>query len=184
MNRYALVIFDIDGTLCLLDETDLLPNRKEILDELASNQVHLAIATNQGGVGYRLYRQTKNKSTDEFPTESDVLDRIEKIKENIDWPIRVNVAFSYYLKWERAWSPVPDGRDHEPFWHPDFRKPSGGMLLDHIKFFGVAADATLYIGDRPEDEAAARAAGCHFEWAWKYFGDPEPIDESENEKTG
>ena len=179
MKSYSLVIFDVDGTLCLLDEVELLPNRKEILDSLAVEDVRLAIATNQGGVGYRLYRETKNKPIDEFPTEAEVLSRMNGIKENIGRSIRVNIAFSYYIKWEKSWSPIPAGREGEPFWQPDFRKPSGGMLLDHIQFFDVSADETLYVGDRPEDEAAALAAGCHFEWAWQYFGDPEPQIESE-----
>ncbi|MEM9775524.1 MAG: hypothetical protein AAF902_13160 [Chloroflexota bacterium] len=116
MKKFDLVIFDVDGTLCLLDETALMPKRKVILDDLAADNVHLAIATNQGGVGYRLYREVNKKSTNDLPTEAEVLQRLDAIKKNIGWPVRVNIAFSYYIKWENMWSPIPASREWEPFW--------------------------------------------------------------------
>jgi histidinol phosphatase-like enzyme len=70
-----------------------------------------------------------------------------------------------------------------------FRKPSPGMLLaalddafgerttDHGKL-GVPAEVTIdpaciqkiFVGDRPEDEGAAIAAGFEFHWAKDFFG--------------
>lgn len=51
-----------------------------------------------------------------------------------------------------------------------YRKPKPGMLL-HIKdCFDVQDDRCLMVGDRPEDQAAAKAAGMAFEWANDYFG--------------
>lgn len=44
-----------------------------------------------------------------------------------------------------------------------FRKPGAGMLRLAIEHHG--ADEILYIGDRPEDEAAATAAKVEFVWA-------------------
>lgn len=44
-----------------------------------------------------------------------------------------------------------------------FRKPGPGMLRLAIALHG--ADEALYIGDRPEDEGAAIAAGIPFQWA-------------------
>lgn len=67
------------------------------------------------------------------------------------------------------------------------RKPGYGMLavaeydaalgavIDH-KISRVAIDwpQSLMVGDRPEDEACARAAGVPFQWAWQFFGWPDP----------
>lgn len=44
-----------------------------------------------------------------------------------------------------------------------FRKPGPGMLLWLLK--GCTPDEVLMIGDRPEDEAAAKAAKVRFVWA-------------------
>ena len=46
-----------------------------------------------------------------------------------------------------------------------FRKPSPGMLRLAMKRHGVTdPNECLMIGDRPEDEEAAKAAGMEFEW--------------------
>ena len=172
MTKHKLTIFDIDGTLCNRDETELLPRRKEMLDELNLDGRQIAIATNQGGVGYRLFRQSRNKTFEVYPTEQDVLERMAAIIENIGRPVPLNIAFSYYVEWAKSWSPIPEGREAEPYWRTDFRKPGGGMLLDHMHALNVPPSQTIYVGDRPEDEGAAQAAGCDFAWAWDYFGDP------------
>ncbi len=174
MKNHSLYIFDIDGTLCNLDETDLLPGRKERLNELVESGAKIAIATNQGGVGFGLYRKSKGKPFDEFPTEQEVLDRLAGILHNIGHQVPFKAAFRYYMKWEKAWSPVPADREDEPFWSPDYRKPKPGMLLDHLAEHAVSPANAIYIGDRPEDEGAAQAAGCDFMWAWDFFGDERP----------
>lgn len=176
---FDLYIFDIDGTLCNLDETELLPGRKEHLDQLISKGVKLAIATNQGGVGYRAYRKNKQKPFDEYPTEAKVLERIDGILENIGQPVPFKIAFQYFMKWDKSWSPIPRGREDDPFWSTDYRKPNPGMLLDHMLEQRANAGETIYIGDRPEDEAAAQTAGCQFMWAWEFFGDERPEEASD-----
>lgn len=45
-----------------------------------------------------------------------------------------------------------------------FRKPNPGMLLLAHYLYGPVEDL-LYVGDRAEDEAAAKAAGIPFMWA-------------------
>jgi D-glycero-D-manno-heptose 1,7-bisphosphate phosphatase len=166
---YPLHIFDIDGTLCQLDSTQLMPGRLQTLKQLSAQGSQIAIATNQGGVGYRLYRQQHNKPVDTYPTEQEVLDRIAAIVQNIGRPIPYKIAFSYYIKHHKSWTPVPPGREQDPFWSTNYRKPNGGMLLDHMAELGFSADQTIYIGDRPEDEAAAQTAGCHFAWEHDFF---------------
>lgn len=44
-----------------------------------------------------------------------------------------------------------------------FRKPDSGMLRLAIEQH--SPDAVLFVGDRPEDEGAARAFGVPFQWA-------------------
>jgi histidinol phosphatase-like enzyme len=51
-----------------------------------------------------------------------------------------------------------------------FRKPQPGML-QYIKEMTLFQTKTcLMIGDRPEDQQAAEAAGFEFEWAKNFFG--------------
>ena len=49
------------------------------------------------------------------------------------------------------------------------RKPGPGMLLEIIEQSGEAKRDTLMVGDRPEDEQAARNAGVNFMWADAFF---------------
>lgn len=51
------------------------------------------------------------------------------------------------------------------------RKPNPGMLLEGMKHVGVEASETLFVGDRDEDEQAAKNAGVDFVWAKDFFGD-------------
>lgn len=48
----------------------------------------------------------------------------------------------------------------------EMRARNGGILIDW--------DRSIMVGDRPEDEGCARAAGVTFQWAWQFFGWPEP----------
>ena len=50
----------------------------------------------------------------------------------------------------------------------NFRKPEPGMLIAAAKW--ACVNEAIMIGDRPEDEAAAAAAGFAFEWAADFFG--------------
>ena len=52
---------------------------------------------------------------------------------------------------------------------PSWRKPEPGMLLHAIQYFQVGLEETLFVGDRPEDEKAAKAAGVDFMWANDFF---------------
>lgn len=51
-----------------------------------------------------------------------------------------------------------------------YRKPAPGMLRLAIDIH--APEQTLYVGDRPEDEAAATAAGIPFIWAHEFTTNP------------
>ena len=49
------------------------------------------------------------------------------------------------------------------------RKPCGAMLRELMAEAGLSIDQTMFIGDRPEDEAAAADAGVTFMWAHDFF---------------
>ena len=50
-------------------------------------------------------------------------------------------------------------------WSGQYRKPGAGMLQLAMVRHKHTPENTCYVGDRPEDEAAARRAGVHFQWA-------------------
>jgi D-glycero-D-manno-heptose 1,7-bisphosphate phosphatase len=52
------------------------------------------------------------------------------------------------------------------------RKPSGAMIRELAALYPQqAAQGVVYVGDRPEDEAAARDAGVTFVWARDFIED-------------
>ncbi|KAM3093202.1 HAD hydrolase-like protein [Phormidesmis sp. 146-12] len=51
----------------------------------------------------------------------------------------------------------------------NFRKPGPGMLK--LAIDNHPSDRILYVGDRPEDEGAAAAAGIPFKWAHEFLGE-------------
>ena len=60
------------------------------------------------------------------------------------------------------------------------RKPQHGMLaLMEYELYSqgyvVDWDRSLFVGDRPEDEACAAGAGIPFRWAWDFFSRPRPV---------
>lgn len=50
-------------------------------------------------------------------------------------------------------------------WSGHYRKPGAGMLQLAMVRHQHISENTRYVGDRPEDEAAARRAGVQFQWA-------------------
>jgi len=49
-------------------------------------------------------------------------------------------------------------------WFRQYRKPQPGMLKLAMVRHNHLPDNCLYVGDRPEDEEAARRAGVQFQW--------------------
>jgi phosphoglycolate phosphatase-like HAD superfamily hydrolase len=43
------------------------------------------------------------------------------------------------------------------------------MLHDIMRHFGVGEAETLFVGNAPSDEEAARRAGVGFAWSWDFF---------------
>jgi D-glycero-D-manno-heptose 1,7-bisphosphate phosphatase len=150
---YRLVLFDLDDTLTdsanggVGDATvKWLPGRVARLRRLRADGVHVAIATNQGGVGLG------------YNTEAETMRAINRVAAVVQPPLRVYAAFGH----PRA---KVAGYPRDDPW----RKPRPGMILQAMQDFGVAPQETLFVGDRDTDRAAAAAAGVAYLDAKEYF---------------
>jgi D-glycero-D-manno-heptose 1,7-bisphosphate phosphatase len=159
-----LVIFDVDGTLTTTksgetfrktaDDWQWLPNRVAKCKQLVKQEISLAIASNQAGVA--------------FPWSSFTQAQIQVELDKTAQEIGATFVAACYS------SPNPKARSEYFNANDERRKPNGGMLFETMQHFGKSAEQTLFVGDRPEDEQAARAAGVGFMWAWQFFGDEKP----------
>lgn len=165
--NFRLVIFDVDGTL--------VPDmRSEVLTESAisflkglPSGTRIALASNQGGVGLRHWMETANfGNPDAYPTAGEAMARLSNIAGRItlltQGPVLIKCCFAYESKRSGKWAPIPQGHEDDPFWSREWRKPHCGMLESAAREYGVTSMQTLFVGDRDEDEKAARKFGCHF----------------------
>lgn len=157
MEKYRLIIFDTDGTLVTTrsgatfrqDASDWqwMPGRKEKLQVLRAQGVHLAIATNQGGVAFG------------YMLQADILHELVRMCKEGGIPKGGLYVCYHHPKASIAAYRYEDRR----------RKPGPGMLLDAMADFEADPNETLMVGDRDEDREAASAAGCAFMWAANFF---------------
>jgi len=175
--RFQLVIFDVDGTLVETYGLEPLPNVESffrlVLNGGCPQPPGLALATNQGGVGMRYWMERGRFGQPEnFPTEDSVNERLGNLLTRLGAPeARVYTSFLYQTK-NGKWAPAPPGRQGDPRWSPEWRKPNPGMLLQAMADAGARPERTLFVGDREEDREAAAAAGCAFAWAAEFFAHP------------
>lgn len=167
MKQYKLHIFDIDGTIADRDSDALLPGVAEWFVNRPQN-VHIAFATNQGGVGLRYWMTIDGFGEPEkYPTAIDVAIRIDGILNKLSLgEFAVYVSYAYQSKSSGKWSPSPYDTNE---WRYDWRKPAPGMPLEAMKTVGVSPSDTIMIGDSDEDKQAASAAGTDFMLAKDFF---------------
>lgn len=167
-----LIIFDKDGTLTETvsgkkfvqhpEDQKLRPGIYERLEKLHDDGVKVAIASNQGGVA------AGHKSLIELQEEIYYLTEIVPNFVAKDATFLVCPDFEGQQCLQFIWTAYPttgtlidvsaEGRD--------FRKSGPGMLNLAMKRHGITeASNCLMVGDRPEDEQAAKSAGMAFEWA-------------------
>jgi len=152
-----LYLFDLDGTLIsgYMDNPDRdyhtwqpLPGRGRKLAELRHAGHSVGVITNQGGVAFGLVTEA-------------------------DWERKIaDVCYRLRLDWESVFVCFADARGKAPYNDPAAaarRKPSGAMIREAMARYAYAAADTLSVGDRPEDEQAARDAGVAFQWADDFF---------------
>ncbi len=174
-----LVIFDVDGTLAKAYSLHLLAHVadffKLVFQDGCSEQPHIALATNQGGVGMRFWMETAHfGAPKKYPTEQEIEDRLHKLVALLTGKPQESQALPVYVSYRYQdrhgkWSPLPPEKEQDPHWAQDWRKPGPGMLRQAIQDAQVSPVQAMYVGDSPEDQAAARAAGCHFAWASDFF---------------
>ena len=156
---YKLIGLDADGTMVttksgatfrkIAADWKWLPGRFDRLRELKVQGTRLAVATNQGGVAFGFMRR-----------EDILVELIKMCKEVGIPPGGLYICYTH-----------PKGSIEEYRREDDRRKPGPGMLKEAMRDFDADPDETLYVGDRPEDEQAAKNAGCDFMLASTFFGD-------------
>lgn len=157
-----LYIFDKDSTLVLPEsgnkfvqypeDQQLIPGTIDLLEQLKADGSTIVIASNQGGIaaGYKSQQAT----IAEMKFCMDLLPQISAAYFCPDFEGRLCVR-SLGLTFHE----IEDGRI--------YRKPGAGMLLQAIEDWNQARlDDVVMVGDRPEDEGAAEAAGVAFRWIW------------------
>jgi D-glycero-D-manno-heptose 1,7-bisphosphate phosphatase len=168
----TLYIFDIDDTLIEghinptrpYDIVTLLPRRFEVLHKLIHEGHSIALCTNQGGVAFGKV------------SEADFWNKHKRLLELLVLPPDTPTAVCFSDVRSK------DSRYNKPE-EAARRKPSGAMLLEliieHIarKYEQLGSldvaefKDVLYVGDRPEDEEAAKNAVIPFMWTSDFFGD-------------
>jgi D-glycero-D-manno-heptose 1,7-bisphosphate phosphatase len=161
--RWKLVIFDLDGTLVCpksggefrqtADDWQFIGNRAAQVKALRRRRVHCAIATNQGGVAFGYF---------DF---SAIANAVYAAAARLSIPTEMIAICPSHPK-----ASIPQYRLDSVH-----RKPGAGML-HHLMttcrawyWPGLAVADVLMVGDRPEDEGAAHAAGIDFKWADQFF---------------
>lgn len=176
MPGIKLVIFDVDGTLAEQFTLELLPGVEQFFQLLfqggCSQAPRAAIATNQGGVGMRYWMEKGGFGRPEvYPTVDEIDQRMQSLVEKLGGSSRLPVYVSYRFATKKGkWAPVPPEQARNPRWEQEWRKPLPGMLLQAMQEATAQPHESLFVGDREEDQAAARAARCAFDWAKDFFG--------------
>lgn len=152
-----LYIFDADGTLrwtvvphqkypLASSEWRLMPGVTDRLRALplSPEGPWLAIASNQNGVGEGIL----DEATARLLIEEMLLAALGHV------PAETRIALSVCR--EEAGCTC--------------RKPAPGLLIGLMDAYGVTPEETLFVGDLPIDEEAARRAGVRYEPARSFFG--------------
>ena len=177
-----LLLCDLDGTLAVKWEPDILPGR---LEELARLDRPVAIVTNQGGVhaGYAWRARGEPERAAGYPTVESIIERLEAVTEAVPQVRRAYAAF--YVGHDGY--PLPEERDDVittlstgvPFhasWRPSWRKPSAGMLHRACCDFGIAPYNALMLGDSDDDKNAAARLDITFRRVTNQDWDPGFLD--------
>ena len=182
----TLFLFDLDGTLIssYMDTPDrdynnwsILPGRQEKIAALVAEGHQIGIVTNQGGVAYGLVLRDQAR------------EKLLKVAGALGY--EGEALFSGYgdaSHWTTRYFMPDDFRPITRRELPIFvcydkdgprRKPNCGMIDQAmndamIDYYNEKTEEfedvpVLFVGDRPEDEAAAKAAAVSFQWATEFF---------------
>ena len=178
MKSKKLLILDKDGTLTTTmsgarfvqhpEDQKLLPGVEEALQRYTDDGWLTVIVSNQGGVAAG--HKTLADVNDEMQYCYDLI--YESVMDGCTF---LDVYFCPDFEGRVCCRMEGSAEDLSPFQGTDFRKPGPGMLKEAISDFAAqqfdTPDQILYVGDRPEDQQAAKAAGVSFMWASQWRGD-------------
>lgn len=163
-----LYLFDLDNTLIsgYMDNPDkdfntwhVLPGRWSLLQHLKMQGHTIAIITNQGGVAYGLV------------TEDECSAKLDRVIRDLGL---VNPRSSGDAPDPLVYCSIHHPKGKPPYNDPELaarRKPSGAMIREAMHDYpSAAARGVLMVGDRPEDEAAAKDAEVPYMDAETFFG--------------
>lgn len=137
-----LYIFDVDGTLTANRPTSITSFERTLLPNVEETCKELI----DGGATLAI-ASNQGGLKKGLP--------VSEVYRHFDW-LSAKIGFSAYrfASGKVSW----------------FKKPAGGMLVLLMRYFEVMPQDTVFVGDSPDDQAAAKAAGCGFVWAWDFFG--------------
>ncbi len=154
-----LIIFDVDGVLCQTksgkkfragaSDWQLKEGVKDKLAVLRRQGIHLAIASNQGGVAFGLLDETA------------IRQEIQKLALELD--IDFVAVCCAHPEPKFGYEEYADEEELKR------RKPAPGMLYEAMAHYGSFPQDTLMVGDMESDRQAAKAAGVAFQWARDFF---------------
>jgi len=164
-----LLLLDKDGTLTVPKSGGAFPQHpkdqrlregvEQALKEYADDGWTMAIVSNQGGVA------AKHKTIDSAIAEMRYAMQLTGIKKAYFCPDFAG-ADCWFVEPDTAWMPIG--------FSGSYRKPNPGMLQiaiamsawlpDDIRDGQLIRENILMVGDRPEDQQAAFAAGVPFFW--------------------
>lgn len=178
--EYEMILFDLDNTLLTgyMDDAEkrfnrweVLPGRLNKLYDLRAYGVAIGIVTNQGGVAFgkvtetEVYRKLQQVASVLLFDHLEIYDGLNEEQPQVTYGatgrgglLRVFVCYSDARSGDARYNQPAD---------VSRRKPSGAMIQEARGALG--AEHVLFVGDRPEDETAAKDAGVAFAWAEDFF---------------
>lgn len=207
LEAYKMILFDSDSTINKAFTTEILPGRREKIRALNDAGMAMAVLTNQAGlVWLEATGQGKYPTVERLAAQIMAIARETTAPLHIPWYIALYDERAVKILDGKALSqadeaaemqasiPVESGADvlkrlHNELHYalhpvdrqisidPTWRKPEPGMIIAACTHAGILTADALFVGDMGTDKAAADAAGCHFMWAWQFFGDPAPEED-------
>lgn len=149
---WKLAMFDRDGTINVdtghlfePEKLELIPETVGLMKRYAADpEYKVVVVTNQAGIAKGLYSEADMRALHRHMEEE-----LERRGARVD-----------------TWYFCPHHPDYTG--ECDCRKPAPGMLLAAMRDFDAKPEGCVMHGDKPSDEAAARAAGIEFVPAGEY----------------
>ena len=146
---WKLAMFDRDGTINVdtghlfePEKLELIPSTVETMARYAADpEYKVVVVTNQAGIAKGLYNEADMRRLHRYMEVE-----LEKRGARVD-----------------AWYFCPHHPDYTG--HCECRKPAPGMLFTAMSDFDAKSEDSVMYGDKPSDEAAAKAAGVAFVYA-------------------